>query len=228
MAPSQPKKGSAVLYSEMTPDPSFEDRFNTWYDGEHVPVRMDCAGFASGQRYKARDTAGYLAVYEMTDSGVLSTDAYKQVKDNPSDETSWMLANVTGFTRYLASELTVTLKPGSEADAALDAPVIHSIWFDVPESDQTEFDDWYESEHIPLLMKSPDWLMVRRFAVLDGVPDQFTRLSIHYLANEEALQSPQRAAARETPWRARLAEREWFKPSYAVFLRHGARQQGHG
>lgn len=227
MADTDPK-GSALLFSEMTPDASFEAKFNDWYDREHIPVRMACDGFASAQRYKAREGAGYLAIYELADSGVLSRDSYKEVKNNPSEETRWMLDNVTGFTRYLCEETSAQLKDGTDAATALDAPVIHSVWFNVPESGRADFDDWYDNEHIPMLMKSPDWLMVRRFAVLDGVPETFTHLSIHYLAREEALSSPERAAARATPWRARLAEQEWFKPSYSVFRRHGARQMGKG
>ncbi|WP_137388511.1 DUF4286 family protein [Rhodoligotrophos defluvii] len=219
-------KGRAVLFSEMTPGASFLQQFNDWYDREHIPVRMKCPGFVSAQRYKARDGEGYLAIYELDDAGALSTPEYQDVKNKPSDETRWMLANVTGFTRYLAAETSTRLRQDTAVDAGLAAPVIHSVWFQVPESDGPEFDDWYETEHIPMLMKSPDWLMVRRLRVLDGVPDPFTHLSIHYLAREEALNSPERQAARSTPWRARLAERAWFKPSYAVFRRHGGRQNG--
>lgn len=219
-------KGRAVLFSEMTPDASFEDRFNAWYDGEHIPVRMACPGFASAQRYKHRGDDGYLAVYELADDGVLKRDDYAKVKNNPSDETRWMLDNVTGFTRYLAAETNVALTDGLSAGEALDAPVIHAVWFNVPADEQQEFDDWYDTEHIPILMKCQDWLMVRRFAVRDGVPETFTNLSIHYLKRVEALASPERQEARGTEWRARLAEREWFKATYAVFLRHGERQKG--
>ena len=221
-------KGSAILFSEMTPDGSFEDRFNAWYDTEHIPVRMACPGFRSAQRYRHRDGEGYLAVYEMDDDGVLSRDAYAKVKNNPSEETRWMLDNVSGFTRYLAAETSTHLQSGTDAATALDAPVIHSVWFDVPESDRAEFDDWYQKEHIPILMKSSDWLMVRRFDVRNGVPDTFTNLAIHYLKSEAGLSSPERAEARATEWRARLAERDWFKAKYAVFLRHNDRQIGHG
>ena len=110
-------KGSAILFSEMTPDGSFEDRFNTWYDTEHIPVRMACPGFRSGQRYRHRDGEGYLAVYEMDDDGVLSRDAYAQVKNNPSDETRWMLDNVSGFTRYLAAETSTQKLPSSSGQS---------------------------------------------------------------------------------------------------------------
>jgi hypothetical protein len=215
-------KGQAVLFSEMTPRPDFTDRFHNWYDTHHIPVRMACAGFVSGQRYKRQDSEGYLAVYEMDDVGVLSRDAYKVVKNQPSEETAWMLASVTGFTRYLAGETSVKSREAS--DSALNAPVLYAVSFNVPAEATAEFDSWYETEHIPLLMECADWLMVRRMRVADGVPETYTHMALHYLADAKALQSPEREKARKTAWRDRLARNDWFRASYTVFDRMGQRQ----
>jgi hypothetical protein len=217
-------KGQAVLFSEMTPEPDFADRFHNWYDTHHIPVRMDCAGFVSAQRYKRQDSNGYLAVYEMDDVGVLSSDAYKIIKNNPSEETAWMLANVTGFTRYLAGEVSV--KAREAADSAMNAPVLYAVSFNIPTEATAEFDSWYETEHIPLLMECPDWLMVRRMRVADGVPETYTHMALHYLADAKALQSPEREKARKTAWRDRLAKHDWFKASYTVFDRVAQRHLG--
>jgi hypothetical protein len=218
-------KGQAVLFSEMIPGEQFTDKFNNWYDTHHIPVRMACSGFVSAQRYKRQDNRGYLAVYEIDDVGVLSSDAYKVIKNNPSEETAWMLANVSGFTRYLASETSV--QPIDQSDSSLlDAPVLYAVCFNIPAEAHLEFDAWYETEHIPLLMKCPDWLMVRRMRVTDSVPETYTHMALHYLADAKALQSPEREEARNTTWRGKLAKNEWFKASYAVFDRVGPRQTG--
>jgi hypothetical protein len=217
-------KGQAVLFSEMTPGPDFVDRFHNWYDTHHIPVRMACPGFVSGQRYKRQDSDGFLAVYEMDDVGVLSSDAYKVIKNQPSEETAWMLAHVTGFTRYLAGETSV--KSQGTPDSALDAQVLYAVSFNVPAEAAAEFDSWYETEHIPLLMECPDWLMVRRMRVADGVPETYTHMALHYLADAKALQSPEREKARKTAWRDKLAKNDWFKASYTVFDRIGQRHLG--
>jgi hypothetical protein len=217
-------KGQAVLFSEMTPGPDFVDRFHNWYDTHHIPVRMACPGFVSGQRYKRQDSDGFLAVYEMDDVGVLSSDAYKVIKNQPSEETAWMLAHVTGFTRYLAGETSV--KSQGTPDSALDAQVLYAVSFNVPAEAAAEFDSWYETEHIPLLMECPDWLMVRRMRVADGVPETYTHMALHYLADAKALQSPEREKARKTAWRDKLAKNDWFKASYTVFDRVGQRHLG--
>lgn len=219
-------KGAAILFSEMTPGADFEREFHAWYDEEHIPVRMDCAGFVSGQRYARTDRNGYLAVYEMSDLGVLASDAYREIKDKPSERTMWMLKNVTGFTRYLAGETSIIQRAG--ISTPLDAEILYAVAFNVPDDAASEFDSWYETEHIPLLMECEDWLMVRRFRVADGVPESFTHLALHYLADMSALSSPAREKARSTPWRARLAAEDWFKASYTTFRRHGPRQRGRG
>jgi hypothetical protein len=218
-------KGHAVLFSEMTPAPEFADRFHHWYNTHHIPVRMACPGFISAQRYGRQDGRGYLAVYEMDSVGVLSSDAYKIIKNNPSEETAWMLANVTGFTRYLAAE-TSARPDGGSSTSPLDAPVLYAVSFNIPVEAQPDFNAWYETEHIPLLMECPDWLMVRRMQVSDGIPETYTHMALHYLASAKALQSPERERARKTAWRDRLAKNPWFKASYTVFDSLGARQIG--
>jgi hypothetical protein len=218
-------KGQAVLFSEMIPDPSFADRFHNWYDTHHVPIRVACEGFVSAQRYSRQGDGGFLAVYEMNDTGVLSSDAYKVIKNNPSEETAWMLANVTGFTRYLGGETSV-VPAAPAAEAMMDAPVLYAVMFNVPAEHHADFDGWYETDHVPLLMQCKDWLMVRRLRIADGVPGSYTHMALHYLADARALQSPEREAARNTPWRNRLAKHDWFKASYTVFDRLGPRQIG--
>jgi hypothetical protein len=219
-------KGASMLFSEMTPGDDFAAEFERWYNEEHIPVRMRCPGFRSAQRYRRQDNAGYLAVYEMDQLGALSSDAYKAVKDNPSERTRWMLSHVTGFTRYLADEMFCRDQAGAEA--ALDAPLLYAVSFKVPPEAWAEFDSWYETEHIPTLMECRDWLMVRRMRVVDGVPDPYSHMALHYLASEGALSSPERDRARKTAWRDRLAKHEWFKASYVTFGRLGPRQQGLG
>lgn len=221
-------QGSAILFSEMTPPAGQASRFHAWYDDEHIPLRMEVPGFLSAQRY--RDTAegaeGYLAVYELTDPAVMRSPAYAQVKGEPSATTREMLSSVGGFTRYIAAETSVRRRPDVTGAEALGAPVLYAVWFEVPDDALEEFDAWYDLDHVPALMKCKDWWMVRRFRVIDGEPTRANRLALHYLADPGALNSPERAAARATPWRERLAQRPWFKGTYSLFAPQGDRQVG--
>ena len=216
-------QGRAILFSEMTPDTTWEDQFNEWYDGEHIPLRMAVAGFRSAQRYRICGTQHYLVVYEMDSPEVLQTPAYLSVKNSPTDRTKRMLRNVTGFTRYIAAETGSYTKEVEKAEH-LNAPCLYSVFFEVPQERQHEFDDWYEKDHIPLLLECKEWLLVRRFRIVDGEPRSWTHLALHYLTDERALDSPERQSARQSPWRTRLAEESWFAPQYSVHYKHGPRQ----
>ncbi|MBM9594453.1 DUF4286 family protein [Roseitranquillus sediminis] len=213
-------KQKAVLFSEMTPEPEWEDEFNAWYDEEHVPLRMKVPGFAGAQRYR-RNERDYCVVYDLDETAVLQTAAYREVKDEPSERTAWMLRSVSNFTRYIGRPVGARYRAGF--DGAVTAPVLYPVFFDVPEDRVEEFDHWYEEDHVPTLMECEEWLACRRFALEVADPGQFNRLALHYLASPLALESNARAKARASEWRARLAQEPWFKGSYMVFERHGPR-----
>jgi hypothetical protein len=134
-----------------------------------------------------------------------------------------MLRSVSGFTRYIAEQTGNYTRRVDPADG-LDAPWLYSVFFKVPPERQGEFNDWYEKDHIPMLLECKDWLLVRRFRVVDGEPKSWTHLTLHYLMDARALESPERRCARQSPWRARLAEETWFTPEYSVHCKHGSRQ----
>lgn len=210
---------SGVLFAEMTPAPAWEDKFNTWYDEDHIRSRMAIPGFEGAQRYRAVEGDNYLVIYDMQSLDVLKTPEYEHLRNHESDQTKWMLVNVRNFTRNLGTEI------GQHQfdDKVREAPVIFATMFNVPEAQFETFDAWMAEDHVPLLLKNSEWLAVRRFHVTLSDPDRFTRLSIHYLASPRALESPERAAARATNWRAKMAaDYPWFRDSKAAaFRRHG-------
>lgn len=71
---------------------------------------------------------------------------------------------------------------------------------------------WYQEEHAPMLMECADWkgIDLRESACEGG--RQFYVL--HRLADRSALDSPQRAASRATPWFDRLAKHDWFDGAF--------------
>ena len=188
----------AILYSEMTPEESRENEFNEWYDDEHIPLRMAVPGFRSAQRYRVRGTRNYLAVYEMDSLAVLQSPAYLAVKNNPSARTKNMLASVTGFTRYLAEEASQKSRALIERPYSLNAPFLCSVFFAIPPERRPEFTEWYDSEYIPLLSECKEWLLARRFRIVDGEPESRTDLALHYLRDERALELPGRYHVRQS------------------------------
>lgn len=198
-----------LLFSQMEPPPDWEEDFNDWYETEHIPARMELPGFSAAMRYRAAEgEPKYLACYFLADLAVLETPAYRRLKSDPGERTARMLANVRGFTRYTCTETSDT-GPVSESPGLMQA-----VAFAVPADDEADFDGWYDQEHVPMLMEAEGWLRVRRYRTQPGFDGPaWTHLALHELRDAAALDSPERARARATDWRARLATRPWFGQS---------------
>lgn len=198
----------ALLFSQMDPPPGRDQEFADWYECDHIPARMVIKGFTGAARYQNLEPEpAHLAVYELDDVDVLQTDEYKQLKAHPSALTTEMLSTVSSFTRYTLETIADT---GAVEDAA---PYLFAVAFDVPAEHETEFDDWYATEHIPLLMQVPEWRRVRRLRTVgDQAGPHLTRFALHELQSLDALKAPQRNIARTTEWRSRLSDaHDWFR-----------------
>lgn len=206
-----------ILFSQMAPPPEWREEFERWYDEEHIPVRMAVPGFSHAIRYQTDSDPWHLACYFLNDMDALKSPEYKAVKTKPSERTAEMLDNVTGFTRYICDEISDTSAP--EEDNPVDTNhALFVVAFNVPEAEAEEFNDWYETEHIPLLMEVPGWRRVRRYKVRPGFEGpEWTHLALHEIDNQEVLANPKRDAARNTPWRDKLAARSWFSSGRWVY-----------
>ncbi|PZU10999.1 DUF4286 family protein [Sphingomonas sp.] len=108
---------------------------------------------------------------------------------------------------------TYVLEQVSDTGAATEAPgALMLVAFNVPPDMTAEVDRWYDEEHIGLLMKADGWLRARRYRVLshDGGP-RWTSMAFHDLRDVSVMDSPERAFARSTAWRAELEKGAWFQ-----------------
>lgn len=218
-------KGASILFSEMSSDFDWEDRFNKWYNTHYIPIRMKLPGFVGAQRYRDADRPKYLAVYELESEAALQSQEYQSVKEHPNGETRWILSNVTATSRYVGTEISDQRKDGLKTDP-FEAPILYPVFFSVPDDAADDFNAWYTQEHVPMLLKNKNWLMCRRFLITDADPQPWTHLALHYLADVSALDSPEHEAAENTEWRAKLAAEAWFNASDHLFERLGERFAG--
>ena len=197
----------AILFSQMEPPLDLTDEFHDWYDTDHIPARMALAGFQGARRFRALDgEPAYLAVYELDDLDALRTEGYQQLKAAPSALTDRMLGLVNGFTRFTCEQV-------ADMGAPVRGAYLSAVAFAVPDEFEAAFDEWYEHEHVPMLLEAGDWLRVRRYRVLDGAGGPWTHLALHELASAEVMDSPERARARKGPLRDALAGNDWFARS---------------
>jgi len=216
-------KGRAILFSEMTPPDGQEAAFNDWYDNHHSPSHVQgVPGFLSAMRYRSPAGPHYLAVYELSGTDALDHEEYKRRKLTPDDPTYRMLQSVSGFTRYIAVETFCRVRDAVPIEP-LDAPIVLCVFFSVPLEQRGTFERWYDTEHIPMLFGCPDWLMARRFDIVEWDPEPYTYLILHYLNDASALRSDAFKQSYATPRGRSLATQQWFAPLYVTYLRRNKR-----
>lgn len=214
--------GATILFGEMSPGPDWEARFNKWCNTLYVPARLAVPGFLAAQRYKGEDRENQLIVFDLENESALKSPQLLKLVEHPNPETKWILGNVEDPTRYVGNQISDQSRAGLASDPA-DAPILFPVFFSVPDERAKEFNDWYTEEHVPLLLKAKHWLACRRYLIVDGEPEPWTHLALHYIADAAAFDAPERAAARDTPWRRKLAAEPWFQGRTLVFRRLGDR-----
>ncbi len=172
---------------------------DVWYEQTHLP-RVRGRGL---RRYAAPAHAAYFYIQELEGDGPVTAPA-------PIGQAGvHHHIHCRGLSLGGAHRLDSGLQ-------ALEAPYAYPIFFSVPEPWQTHFNQWYDREHIPMLLQCPQWVMCRRFKLEDPCGCTWTHLALHYLSDLSALQSPERTAARSTAWRRELESQPWFRFSHRL------------
>lgn len=69
---------------------------------------------------------------------------------------------------------------------------------------EEEFNAWYNTEHLPELLKLPGFLDAARYVATRGGPKY---LAVYELTNVQAVQSPEFNGRKRTPWENRMSPR---------------------
>ncbi len=216
-------KGTAVLFSEMTPPDGGEDAFNAWYDGHHTPSHVEgVPGFLSAMRYQSPVGPHYLAVYELDGIDTLDSEEYRSRKFTPDDVTRETLSNVTGFTRYIGNEGYFAID-GDDIRTVLDAPVLWCQLLSVPMEERGALESWFDDEYSGLVLEAEGCLGVRRYDIVAWDPEPHTHLFLHYLADRETPQSEAFAEAKSTERYRSLSAKSWFQPTSVMYGRRRTR-----
>jgi hypothetical protein len=81
---------------------------------------------------------------------------------------------------------------------------IFLVYTDIDPKHEEEFDAWYNTEHLPDLLKLPGFLSAARYVAVKSGP---RHLAAYELASVEAFKSPefQRYRANPSPWSRRMS-----------------------
>src|ERR1051326_136268 len=147
-----------ILIAAMDFSDVAEDEFHDWYDTEHVPERLRVPGFLNAERWiGSQNPKISLALYDRNTVGVLHSPAYLAVGGD--NGTPWT-KRVTGRTRMIIRLEGEQIRPG-DALAPAGANALLLIAMNVVPEQEGEFNEWYNTEHLPQLGAAPGVLAAR-------------------------------------------------------------------
>lgn len=195
-----------LLFASFDFSKAHEDEFHDWYDLEHVPERQRVPGFLTCERWINEDNPKIaVATYDLETLGVLRTPAYLAIGgENLSVWSKRVTAICDRIMRYEGEQIV----PG-EAVSPPNAGGLLAVSMNVDPAAEHEFNEWYNTEHIPALAAVPGVLCARRYR---GTGER-TYLALYSLTGPEVSRSDAWRKAAGTPWTERM------RPHFRDFLR---------
>lgn len=218
------KNGVLMIQTDVSPD--IETEWNKWYDTKHIPARLDVPDIFSARRFVALEgKPKYLTIYELASVDVLSSKAYLELRDResslPPDSFEFTTAKLPSFSRGLFEQIY----PDEEDYRIPNTEIVFTVGHDVPPDKEKEFNAWYNTEHIPAMLRVPGFLTARRLRAVQ------TRLSsragaklsgpkyitIYDLEDGEVLQSEIYLKEKDSPWSSWV--RSWYTKRFRILGR---------
>ena len=141
-----------ILLAAMDFSAAPEDEFHDWYDLEHVPERLRVPGFLNGDRWiGANDPKISVATYDLDAIGVLQSPGYQAIGgENLSPWSKRVTSRVERLMRFEGDQVLPgdQLPPDNAGGFLLNA-------MNVEAAAEAEFNEWYNTEHIPALAAVP-------------------------------------------------------------------------
>ena len=171
-----------------------EDEFNDWYDQEHIPERQRVPGFLGCHRWLGADNAKHsVATYDLDSLAVLKSPSYLAIGgENLSPWSKRVTARCRRLLRFAGDQIL----PGDKI-VPHNAGGLLLVGMTPAPQVETEFNAWYDTEHVPALARVPGVLCARRFRSDSGNPKY---VALYHLASPEVITGPEwKQASESTP-----------------------------
>lgn len=194
---------NGLLFASMNYASAHEDEFHDWYDLEHVPERLGVPGFLNAERWLGdEDPKISVATYDLVSPDVLRSPPYAAV--GGANSSVWT-KRVTGMCQPIMRYEGEQLVPGDRiAPGGAGALLVATM--NVDPAAEHEFNEWYNSEHLPQLAAVPGVLCARRFRASDTAsPRKY--LALYHLTGPDVSRAPAWSQAADTEWTRRMRPR---------------------
>jgi hypothetical protein len=144
-----------------------------------------------------------VVTYELENVDVLKSEAYDAIGNHGGGG-----ANLSAWSRRVTPRIKMLMRFEGEQIAAnggvapKDAPALLLNAMSVAPEHEREFNDWYDTEHIPALAGVPGTLCARRYHGTGAAAQR--SLALYHLASAEIPNSAAWKAAANTPWTERM------------------------
>ena len=187
-----------ILIAAMDFSATREDEFHDWYDLEHVPERLAVPGFLNAGRWIGIGNPKVsVATYDLDQVGVLHSPPYLAV--GGANGSPWT-KRITGLCKPIMRYEGEQVWPGDKL-APSDAPALLLIGMNVLPEAEAEFNEWYNTEHIPALGGVRGVLCARRYRG-SGATQRY--VALYHLTSPDVLTSSEWKTAANTPWTERM------------------------
>jgi len=183
-----------------------EAEWNRWYQATHIPLRLALPGFIAARRFRAyAGECQYVSLYELENADAVLSEPYFALREResalPATSPEARMQELPGFVRGVYRQVY--------PDAPYEMPdtkILFMVAHDIPPHKEDEFTAWYNTDHVPAMLRVPGFVTARRFkrARLPNAPDaqsacpQF--LTLYDLADRGAVESEQFHQNRQSPW----------------------------
>ena len=135
-----------------------EKTFNDVYDHEHLPLLAAVPGVIRATRYRQLSPTEprYIAAYELESPAVLQSPEWKKAGESGRWPTE---IRPRTMNRHLAAYEWV----GSNAGLTYRTPYVFWVMMDVEPHRESLFNELYDAEHVPLLLKLAGCVSVARY-----------------------------------------------------------------
>lgn len=187
-----------ILIAAMNIGNAAVDEFHDWYDTEHLPERVACPGFLVCQRWiGAGDPKVSVAIYDLETIGVLQSPGYLAIGGvNLSPWSKRVTSRVERLMRFEGDQILPgdQLAPNGAGGFLLNA-------MNVAPEHEAEFNEWYNTEHIPALAAVPGVLCARRFRATSA---NRKYVALYHLRSPDIQATEAWKNAANTPWTEKL------------------------
>lgn len=179
--------------------PEHEKELDDFCREEYFTSLLSVPGVLSVRRFRSVQAEGprHMIVSELERPEVMEGELYRKAAVTPRGEK--VASNYTARLTTVYEELLGLRHAQYEG---MRTNYLSVARMDVPPEIEDEFNEWYNKEHIPLLLMAPGWMASRRFRRVKGDDPKY--MTMYEVEGPSARQGQEYEKTHKTDWYQRI------------------------